>query len=774
MADIGNLLQQLVSEQQLQRSRVEELAQQVAQTQQGVAGTQVVTEHVVGEVVQQVQLAFSQQQQATTDQLTQLAHTVQGQQTGIDQMSQVISSVSALQQQMQALAQNVPSISGSSMSQAAAVGSSPPVQAQAQQPAATAAAVGSSPTVQAQAQQPAATPFGTVPGPQVSSQVPLHGPQLFNLAGSARVNPAVAYAIQQGAVDQKNLGKPSVYDGSKEAKQSFHDWQDTMVTFLDASMPGIWEVLEWIANDQPKTTLDKDAVKRHFPDVDPLLIDYADSNIYACLSSYTGGEPKALVKQARRPNGFEAWRKLHARFNPATVGRQRASLTRITSPPENVPLGQLGGEIIAWENRIIEYEARPGSDVVSENLKIATVIAMCPGKLREHLNLNSHRFKTYQDIREEIFGYLETTYQVSSTAMDLGAVIRKKGPCWICGGEHLAFECRKGGGKGKGKGAKGSGKFGDSKGKDTSTGKSGGKGKGGGKPGGGGKGAGKGKPAATSTTAYCPFCRKLGHSKEQCWHKPKSLASIDPQLSALQSAFAKAAMEVYQNQQSSSSQSVPVQLVQSTSTGLSSAPAQTTATPSSTAAAKAAAAASTAGAPVSHLQVRRLNSLYVYLPGRESVNSLTSAPSASSHSAPAGSYRVQATLDSGAAASVAPKQAFPDYPIRATESSEGGLAYAAANGGLVHDEGRVEPVFTTDEGLMLAVGYSVADVHKVLTSAASVCNKGFGIWLDGVGCESYIIDKTTGDKIMLWQEDGVYVYNMNVLPNASTDFPWQA
>ena len=66
MADIGNLLQQLVSEQQLQRSRVEELAQQVAQTQQGVAGTQVVTEHVVGEVVQQVQLAFSKQLQTTT------------------------------------------------------------------------------------------------------------------------------------------------------------------------------------------------------------------------------------------------------------------------------------------------------------------------------------------------------------------------------------------------------------------------------------------------------------------------------------------------------------------------------------------------------------------------------------------------------------------------------------------------------------------------------------------------------------------------------------
>eukprot|EP00439_Symbiodinium_sp_Y106_P009439 s3150_g1.t1 len=301
------------------------------------------------------------------------------------------------------------------------------------------------------------------------------------------MNPAVAYAIQQGAVDQKNLGKPSVYDGTKEAKQSFRDWQDTMVTFLDASMPGIWEVREWIANDQPKTALDKDAVKLHFPDANPLLIDYADCNIYACLSSYTGSEPKALVKQARRPNGFEAWRKLHARFNPATVGRQRASLTRITSPPEN-------------------------------------------------------------DIREEIFGYLETTYQVSSTAMDLGAVIRKKGPCWICGGQHLAFECRKGGGKGRGSGAKGSGKFGEGKGRTT---------------------------RQASLVA-----------------KARVVASPED---VVERVLAKASQQRLQ---------------------------------------------------------RRLT-----------------APFAES---------------------------------------------------LVHDEGRVEPVFTTDDGLMLAVGYSVADVHKVLTSAASV------------------------------------------------------
>ena len=506
LTDIGNLLQQLANEQQMQRSRVEELAQQVAQTQQGVAGAQVVTEQVVGEVVQQVQLAFSQQQQATMDQLTQLAQAVQGQQTGIDQMSQVVSSFGALQQQLQVLAQNVSTMSGSTSVPTAAVGGSPTAQP-------TAAAAQGSPKTSAGAFP---SPLAAVPGqPASASALPL-GPQLFNLTGEARVNPAVAYAIQNGAFDQKNLGKPSVYDASKESKQSFHDWQDTMVTFLDASVPGIWEVLEWIANDQPKTALDKEIVKLHFPDVDPLLVDSADSNIYACLSSYTGAEPKALVKQARRPNCFEAWRRLHVRFNPATVGRQRANLTRITNPQGNVPLAQLGAEIISWGNRIIEYEARPGSDVViSENLKIATVVAMCPGKLRERLNLNAHRCKTFQDIREEIFGYLDATYQVANTAMDIGAVTRRKGPCFLCGGERLARDCRKGSQRRR-KARRWKGSRRAWQGQVCRT-----------------QGCWRRQRQAVSINCRLLYCVPKAYSKQQCWcQKPKSLASIDPQLPA--------------------------------------------------------------------------------------------------------------------------------------------------------------------------------------------------------------------------------------------------
>ena len=130
------------------------------------------------------------------------------------------------------------------------------------------------------------------------------------------MNPAVAYSMQQGAVDQKDLGKPSYAMEAEGPSKAF------MI-------------------DQRKTVRDKDAVKLHFGDIESLLIDYADSNIYEYLSAYTGDSPRLWL-----------------------------------------------------------------------NVKKATVVGVCLGKLCEHVNFNSHRLKTYQDITEEIFGYLETTYQV--------------------------------------------------------------------------------------------------------------------------------------------------------------------------------------------------------------------------------------------------------------------------------------------------------------------------------------------------------------------------
>ena len=70
-----------------------------------------------------------------------------------------------------------------------------------------------------------------------------------------------------------------------------------------------------------------------------------------------------------------------------TVGRQRAHLSKITSPTENIPLEKLGSEIIAWENKISDYESQPGGEKISDSLKMASLVAMCPQRLKDHLQL---------------------------------------------------------------------------------------------------------------------------------------------------------------------------------------------------------------------------------------------------------------------------------------------------------------------------------------------------------------------------------------------------
>ena len=247
------------------------------------------------------------------------------------------------------------------------------------------------------------------------------------------------------------------------------------------------------------------------------------------------------MRQAKRPNGAEAFRLLQVRFNPVTIGRQRAALIKITNPTAHVAIDKLSSEIVGWENKIVDYESRPGADKVSDAMKMAALVHMCPTKLQEHLQLNAGRFRSYLDLREEVFAYLDQVAPAASTTMDVGSL--SKG-CYNCGGPHLARDCPHPSQKGKGKG----GKSVKGKGKDAGGGKKG-KGKGG-KDSGKDKSKGKGK-------SPCAVCGKTNHRTEQCWQKVKPLNAVDPKLSELQSQYARAALAEFQKTQNASGPQPP-------------------------------------------------------------------------------------------------------------------------------------------------------------------------------------------------------------------------
>ncbi|CAJ1331146.1 unnamed protein product, partial [Effrenium voratum] len=409
MQEVADALRQIVTEQRDQRGRLEELGQAVAGTAQGVTGTQAVTEQVIN-------------QELTTDHHHQEVRTDrrghQGRQAHRGREHR--RGLGILQQRTgQAVCREEVTMVGHNRTAVCRV------------------------VVWAQVSSHRCFFLGDGAG---------GGPRTGFSAGG--VHPAVAYALQQGGVDARVLAKPPFFDPSKTDKVSFQDWSETIITVTDAQIPGTWEILEWVVNKQPKVALDQLTLLAQFLHLDRTLVEYTDSNLYAMLTTYTAGEARSLVRQAKRPNGVEAFRLLQVRFNPLTIGRQRAHLTRITNPPESVPLAQLFSEIIAWENRIMQYESKPGADVVSESLRMATIVAMCPAKLKEHLQMNASRYSRYAEIREEIFTFLDHVHGITSTPMDIGSLGKAQSKGGIRKGPK-GGQGKSGKGRGFGKEAKG-------------------------------------------------------------------------------------------------------------------------------------------------------------------------------------------------------------------------------------------------------------------------------------------------------------------------------
>lgn len=131
-----------------------------------------------------------------------------------------------------------------------------------------------------------------------------------------------------------------------------------------------------------------------------------------------------------------------------------------------------------------------------------------------------------------------------------------------------------------------------------------------------------------------------------------------------------------------------------------------------------------------------------------------------------GGYWVEATIDSGAAASVCPPSTFPEYEQLPAEDQY----FVAANGDLVPELHRVRPVIVTREGLLRQTQFSVANVNKVLVSAAQICNRGHRVVLDNRRGHSFIEDADTGEQMMLDQKDGVYVQQFAVVRPRNVGF----
>ena len=130
-------------------------------------------------------------------------------------------------------------------------------------------------------------------------------------------------------------------------------------------------------------------------------------------------------------------------------------------------------------------------------------------------------------------------------------------------------------------------------------------------------------------------------------------------------------------------------------------------------------------------------------------------------------------VDSGAGESVAPADAFVNYPIMETDASKSGLEYTAAGGHTLPNLGATQPLLHTVDGERRLMTFQVADVTKILASVSRMVSTGHRVVFDSPEVGSYIEHKASGKKIKLRQHNGVYLLDMWVAPNGNKGFQRQ-
>ena len=119
---------------------------------------------------------------------------------------------------------------------------------------------------------------------------------------------------------------------------------------------------------------------------------------------------------------------------------------------------------------------------------------------------------------------------------------------------------------------------------------------------------------------------------------------------------------------------------------------------------------------------------------------------------------IEFAVDSGATESVINEEMLPSIPVTESEASKRGVKYEVANGVRIPNLGQKQFDGMTEDESLRNIKVQVCDVNKALLSVKKIANAGNRIVFDNDA--SYVEDKTTGEKIWLREEGGMYMLRM--------------
>ncbi|CAK0827035.1 unnamed protein product, partial [Prorocentrum cordatum] len=266
-------------------------------------------------------------------------------------------------------------------------------------------------------------------------------------------------------IDAKGVGQPGKFSGKEESE--FQEWAHKVVCFMSAKFgPDFTAALKWASSQRKKITNDGGGDSVNFMDAfgeDIVDLEAKAANLYTYL----------------RHQGLEAWRRLHAEYDPASAMRRVVILGKVQNPDKVESIDKLGQALEDWLMRKRQYEEFTDRDgqpcKVSEDSLIAAMYRLAPADLETQLMFNAAEDETFADIFNRLSSYASTKHSLKLDAkqrntrrgpddMDVGALTPQHRPgvqCWKCSKMgHYGKDCRSGGKSLGKKGGKGDGKSG--------------------------------------------------------------------------------------------------------------------------------------------------------------------------------------------------------------------------------------------------------------------------------------------------------------------------
>jgi hypothetical protein len=349
---------------------------------------------------------------------------------------------------------------------------------------------------------------------------------------------------------RKRLDMKHTKVGEFSGSQS--DWADWSFAFKRAIRMADLECYELMEKVQKATgDFDETLLNQYVESGD---VSGISSELYDLLCTVVKGDGLLILKSVEEFNGFQAWNKLHSKFNPRTTARAIRLLAEICSPGTVKHANEVEAAVQKWRAKlkILEHEFE---EKIGERLKIAIVTSMMPPYIQDHIFQTVNDTTNFDTMLAKIGSWVANRVAMEGgTPMDIGevgsyaakcgdewdeeweevAAVGAWTQCLSCHGYgHLARDCPT---KGKGKGKSGGYDKGGGKGFN---GKGGGKGyyKGGGGKGydkGDGKGygfeKGSGKGLGGKGKGYqgtCWSCGKIGHKSAECRASVHAVAEED-------------------------------------------------------------------------------------------------------------------------------------------------------------------------------------------------------------------------------------------------------